>query len=59
MTMSFTGSDVGALGPQSVVPVWVGLGIAHLPEEGSKLLGLDFEASKPHVTCSLCFLLVT
>lgn len=26
---------------------------------GSMLLGLDFEVSKPHATCSLCFLLVT
>lgn len=35
MTKSFTGSDIGALGPQSVVPVWVGLGIVGLPEEVS------------------------
>lgn len=49
MTISFTGSDVGALGR------FRDCGLAR----GGMLLGLDFEVSKLHATCSRCFLLAT
>lgn len=55
MTMSFTGSAVGALGPQSAVPVWVGLGTAGLPEEVSYWGWiLRCQSYMPHALAASC-----